>query len=89
MCGSSTITVPPLAWFACTARWSADWTWYWKSRSIVVTTLVTSSLAIGLLVVAGYQSLWYALATAAAFALVMVARRASAGRQHSAPADPG
>jgi amino acid efflux transporter len=37
--------------------------------------LVISSLAILLLVVAGYQSLWYALATAAVFALVMAARQ--------------
>ncbi len=37
--------------------------------------LVVSSLAILLLLVAGFQSLWYALATAAAFALVMAARQ--------------
>ncbi|HEV8193866.1 MAG TPA: amino acid permease [Ktedonobacterales bacterium] len=37
--------------------------------------LVVSSLAILLLVVAGFQSLWYALATAVIFALVMAARQ--------------
>jgi amino acid efflux transporter len=37
--------------------------------------LVSSSLAILALVVAGYQSLWYALATAALFAVGMAARR--------------
>ncbi len=37
--------------------------------------LVVSSLAILLLLVAGFQSLWYALATAAAFSLVMAARQ--------------
>lgn len=42
--------------------------------------LLSSSLAILLLVVAGFQSLWYALATAALFACAMAARRASAMR---------
>lgn len=37
--------------------------------------LVSSSLAILLLVVAGFQSLWYALATAALFAAVMAVRQ--------------
>ncbi|MGH2517032.1 MAG: APC family permease [Ktedonobacterales bacterium] len=37
--------------------------------------LVSSSLAILLLVVAGFQSLWYALATAALFAAIMVVRQ--------------
>lgn len=37
--------------------------------------LVSSSLAILVLVVAGFQSLWYALATAALVALAMAARR--------------
>ena len=41
--------------------------------------LVISSLAILALVVAGFQSLWYALATALLFALVMLARRVFAG----------
>jgi hypothetical protein len=41
--------------------------------------LVISSLAILALVVAGYQSLWYALATAILFALVMAARRLFTG----------
>ncbi len=41
--------------------------------------LVSASLAIGALVVAGYGSLWYALATAALFALAMAARRLSIG----------
>lgn len=42
--------------------------------------LVISSLAILLLVVAGFQSLWYALAIAALFAAVMTVRRAYANR---------
>lgn len=42
--------------------------------------LVVSSLAILLLVVAGFQSLWYALAIAALFAAAMIARRAYASR---------
>jgi amino acid efflux transporter len=37
--------------------------------------LLSSSLAILLLVVAGFQSLWYAVATAALFAVAMAARR--------------
>ncbi|MFI5274003.1 MAG: APC family permease [Ktedonobacterales bacterium] len=37
--------------------------------------LVSSSLAILVLVVAGFQSLWYALATAALFAAIMVVRQ--------------
>lgn len=41
--------------------------------------LVVSSLAILALVVAGFQSLWYALATAAVFALAMGARRGYGG----------
>ena len=41
--------------------------------------LVISSLAILALVVAGFQSLWYALATALLFALVMAARRVFTG----------
>ncbi len=41
--------------------------------------LVVSSLAILMLVVAGIQSLWYAVATAVVFALVMAARRGYAG----------
>jgi amino acid efflux transporter len=43
--------------------------------------LVVSSLAILVLVVAGFQSLWYAVATAAVFALAMAARRGYAGRR--------
>jgi amino acid efflux transporter len=42
--------------------------------------LLVSSLAILLLVVAGYQSLWYALATAVLFALFMAVRRVTVGR---------
>ncbi|HLZ20791.1 MAG TPA: APC family permease [Ktedonobacterales bacterium] len=41
--------------------------------------LVSASLAILVLVVAGFQSLWYALATAALFAIAMAARRTYAG----------
>ncbi|HEY7983933.1 MAG TPA: APC family permease [Ktedonobacterales bacterium] len=41
--------------------------------------LVVSSVAIGLLVLAGWQSLWYALATAALFAAATGARRLRAG----------
>jgi amino acid transporter len=41
--------------------------------------LVVSSLAIVLLVAAGFQSLWYALATAVLFAAVMAVRRTYAG----------
>jgi hypothetical protein len=41
--------------------------------------LVSASLAIFVLVVAGFQSLWYALATAVLFALAMAARRVVAG----------
>jgi amino acid efflux transporter len=51
--------------------------------------LLLSSLAILALVVAGYQSLWYALATAALFALVMAARRAFTGRRSYAHASDG
>lgn len=48
--------------------------------------LVSSSLAILLLVVAGYQSLWYALATAALFAAAMAVRQ---GRhKHAATRHP-
>lgn len=43
--------------------------------------LVGSSLAILVLVVAGFQSLWYALATAALFALALAIRRVYAGRR--------
>ncbi len=46
--------------------------------------LVSSSLAILVLVVAGYQSLWYALATTAVFAVAMAARRAYAGSRRYA-----
>jgi amino acid efflux transporter len=46
-----------------------------------VPALIVSSLAVLLLVVAGYQSLWYAAATAAVFALAMVARRAYSSRR--------
>jgi amino acid efflux transporter len=49
--------------------------------------LLSSSLAILLLVVAGYQSLWYALATAALFACVLAVRRAS-GMRRNAVASP-
>ena len=45
--------------------------------------LVSSSLAILALVVAGFQSLWYALAVAALFAVAMAVRR---GRGSSSPA---
>jgi amino acid efflux transporter len=45
--------------------------------------LVISSLAILALVVAGYQSLWYALATAALFALAMVVRHLFIGSRAS------
>ncbi|HKS69338.1 MAG TPA: hypothetical protein VJQ45_02890, partial [Ktedonobacterales bacterium] len=38
--------------------------------------LVSASLAIGALVVAGYQSLWYALAAAVLFAVAMAIRAA-------------
>jgi amino acid efflux transporter len=41
--------------------------------------LVISTLAIFALVVAGFQSLWYALATVAVFAVTMVARRLRRG----------
>lgn len=41
--------------------------------------LISSSLAILLLVVVGFQSLWYALVTAVVFALAMGARRGYAG----------
>jgi hypothetical protein len=41
--------------------------------------LLISSLAILVLVVAGAQSLWYALATAALFALALASRRVYAG----------
>ena len=48
--------------------------------------LVSSSLAILLLVVAGYQSLWYALATAALFAAAIAVRQ---GRhKHAATRHP-
>jgi hypothetical protein len=45
--------------------------------------LVISSLAILALVVAGYQSLWYALATAAIFGLAMLVRRIFIGSRAS------
>lgn len=48
-----------------------------------IPALVVSSLAILLLVVAGYQSLWYAVATAALFAFAMLVRRALTARRHS------
>jgi amino acid efflux transporter len=49
----------------------------WRLLAIrrYLAALVSASLAIVLLVVAGYQSLWYALATAALFALVLVLRQ--------------
>jgi amino acid transporter len=43
--------------------------------------LVISTLAILLLVTAGFQSLWYALATALLFGLIGAARRATTGRR--------
>lgn len=46
-----------------------------ETRRFLV-ALVVSSVAIAALVVAGFQSLWYALATAAVFALAMFARDA-------------
>jgi amino acid efflux transporter len=49
--------------------------------------LVVSSLAILLLVVAGYQSLWYAVATVALFALALMARRTFAAREVDESAD--
>jgi amino acid efflux transporter len=45
--------------------------------------LVISSLAILALLVAGFQSLWYALATAALYALVMATRRILTGSRAS------
>jgi amino acid efflux transporter len=49
-------------------------------------TLAISSLAILTLVVAGFQSLWYALAAAALFSLALAARRALVRlRPHAAP----
>ncbi len=42
--------------------------------------LVSSSLAILVLVVGGFQSLWYALATAALFAAALAVQRAGAKR---------
>lgn len=49
----------------------------WRLLSIQrwLPALIVSSLAILALVVAGYQSLWYALATAALFAATMAVRR--------------
>jgi len=49
--------------------------------------LVISTVAILLLVAAGFQSLWYALATALLFALIGAARRAATGRRRG-PAIP-
>ncbi|WIG59494.1 MAG: putative amino acid permease, GabP family [Ktedonobacterales bacterium] len=46
--------------------------------------LVSASLAILLLVVAGFQSLWYALATAVVFAAVMAVRRTVGARRYAA-----
>ncbi|MGZ3680439.1 MAG: hypothetical protein ACXWQR_18090, partial [Ktedonobacterales bacterium] len=51
--------------------------------------LVVSSLAILVLVVAGFQSLWYAVATAAVFVLAMAARRGYAGRHTHASENAG
>ena len=51
--------------------------------------LVIASLAIGALVVAGYQSLWYALAAAVLFALAMAIRAALTGpRRDLTPRPP-
>ena len=57
----------------------------WRLLSVRrwLAALVSSSLAILALVVAGFQSLWYALAVAALFAVIMVLRRA---RQSRSPA---
>jgi amino acid efflux transporter len=46
--------------------------------------LVSASLAIGALVVAGYQSLWYALAAAVLFAIAMAVRSLIAGARRGA-----
>ncbi len=48
--------------------------WRLLARRRWLPALLSSSLAILVLVVAGYQSLWYALATAALFAAAMAAR---------------
>jgi amino acid efflux transporter len=48
--------------------------WLLLSTRRFLAALLSSSLAIVVLVVAGYQSLWYALATAAIFVVVMLAR---------------
>ncbi|MEO7000652.1 MAG: APC family permease [Ktedonobacterales bacterium] len=49
--------------------------WRLLDTRYYLSALIISSLAILALVVAGFQSLWYALATAAFFAAVMAARR--------------
>jgi len=51
--------------------------------------LVVATLAILALVVAGFQSLWYALATAAVFAMVLGAQRWYVASRHSLRQDVG
>lgn len=57
----------------------------WRLLSVrrYLAALISSSLAILLLVLAGYQSLWYALATAAVFGLTMLLRDAYTKRARS------
>jgi APA family basic amino acid/polyamine antiporter len=61
----------------------AAWRLLFSRRFLLA--LVISTLAILLLVVAGFQSLWYALVTALLFGLIGVARRRATGRRRATP----